>query len=85
MVQAGTGKAVIEVECNPTNATFSRSPNGKNAVAGPLLLHGGEANCVGGGKGDQEVDLIAVTDEGTAFGGSPVRASWLPSLARERP
>lgn len=69
LVQADSGEIVMEVECSPiTFTTFQHSPNGEHRIAGPLLISGTQATCIGGGAGQQEVTLTALSDDGTAYG-----------------
>lgn len=69
VVDAATGDVVSDIECRPaTFASAVTSPNSKHSVVGPLQLTAHDAQCVGGGEGQQTVTLTAVTDDGTAYG-----------------
>lgn len=69
VVDAATGDVVSDIECKPdTLASAVTSPNGEHSVVGPLRLTANDAQCVGGGEGQQSVTLTAVTDDGTAYG-----------------
>ena len=78
MVQAETGAILYTVSC-PTDqygggasgasgrTTARNSPNGQYSVAGRLTFSATESRCVGGGD-QQNVNLTAVDDDGTAYG-----------------
>lgn len=69
VVQASTGKVIARPECKvPGNARFSYSPDASMSVVGPLRIQDGEVECFGGGEGEKDVDLRAVTDDGTSYG-----------------
>lgn len=69
LIDVATGHIQAPVECAPwTYTPMTHSPNSQHAVAGPLLLHGSQPTCVGGGEGDKTVELTAITDDGTAYG-----------------
>lgn len=68
-VDAATGDVVSDIECRPNTLTSAvTSPNSKHSVVGPLQLTAHDAQCVGGGEGQQAVTLTAITDDGTAYG-----------------
>lgn len=69
VVNASNGKIESKIECKPSTLTqATSSPNGTHSVLGPLQLSEKDARCVGGGKGQQDVTLTAVADDGTAYG-----------------
>lgn len=69
VVDAATGDVISDIGCRPaTLASAVTSPNSKHSVVGPLQLTAHDAQCVGGGEGQQAVTLTAVTDDGTAYG-----------------
>lgn len=71
LIRASTG-AVLDssVPQIPLNATlFTASPNRNYLVAGPLLVtKSGTVHAIGGGTGQKTVDLMAVANDGTAYG-----------------
>lgn len=69
VVDAATGDVMSDIECKPDTLTSAfTSPNGEHSVVGPLRLSANDAQCVGGGEGQQAVTLTAVNDDGTAYG-----------------
>lgn len=69
LAEVATGKVVARPECEvPGNAPWVSSPSGKLQAAGPLLIEGRKVTCVGGGEGQVEVTIAALTDDGHMFG-----------------
>lgn len=71
LVDAATGAEYARPDCG-TGATYKpmvSSPNGDwNAVYGAVISPDHKVTCIGGGEDEKAVDLIAVTDQGRAFG-----------------
>jgi len=71
MLDVRTGEVLFDISCPEDLRAFgdaSSSPSGEFMVSGPLWVSGSEGRCIGGGEGEQSVELTAVADDGTAFG-----------------
>lgn len=71
LVDAATGTEYARPECG-TGAVYHpmvSSPNGDwNVSYGTVISPDHKVTCIGGGEDEKAVDLIAVTDQGRAFG-----------------
>lgn len=70
VLDPSTGEVLAPVEaCIPPVAEYATvSPSGDYAVLGSLLWDGQTAACIGGGDGQRQVVLTAISDDGRAYG-----------------
>lgn len=71
LIDAATGDEYARPTCVSGIAykPMTSSPNGKwNVIDGAIISPDHEVTCIGGGEGQKQVNLFAVTDQGRAFG-----------------